>query len=222
MNLYEIQKEAQQARYSEFLRNYAFFAFNEEQLKAGLRKFDIQPGAKGVLTVLPGGGYILSERVDEFLELVHAAQAERDAALADPENGIKFALDMFLYELSAHEFTYTGDESEALEALNITPEDLSKNEVLRAALESAKFLLLRESKDLDLLDRLRNIEDETYFQYGVNSNPGGDPERGMIEAMADKIKAEGLVDKITAGILEQLTAHNYHMVRRAAEIATGQ
>ena len=222
MNLYEIQKEAQQARYSEFLRNYAFFAFNEEQLKAGLRKFNIQPGQKGVLTVLPGGGYVLSEHFEEFMDMIHTAQAERDAALADPENGTKFALDMFVYELSAHEFTYTGDESEALEALNITPEDLSKNEMLRAALEAAKFLLLRESKDLDLLDRLRNIEDEIYFQYGVNSNPGGDPEREMIKAIADKIKAEGLADKITAEILEQLSAHNYHLVRRAAEIATGR
>lgn len=217
MNLYEIQKDEHQKKVSEFLYKYGFFAFNDKQIKEGLRKLNIQPGQKGVITVLPGGGYILSERIDEFLELVHAAQAERAAAIADPETGKQFAYDMFYTELANHEYTYTGDESETLEALGITPEDLDGSETLRAALARAKKDLLRESAELDLIDDLRKIEDEIYLERGIESNPGGTTEDDLIAEMARRIITDGMADKITPEILDLLTAHNYHLVRRAAE-----
>ena len=222
MNLYKIQRDEQQKKANDFLNKFAFFAFSEEQFKAGLAKFNIQPGDTAVIVPLPGGGYILSERYDEFMDMIHAMQAERKAAIEDPETGAQFALDMFLEELANHEFTFTGDEWETLDALGIKFEDLESSETLRTALAKAKEILLQEDAELDLLDQLRKIEDEVYFEFGLNSNPGGESEEQMIEAMARRIIAEGLVDEITSGILEQLTAHNYHLVKRATEIAKNQ
>ena len=218
MNLYKEQRDRQQKRIDDFLRQYGFFAFNREQFDAGLQKLNIQPGEEKVLAPIPCNWYILKSKAAELKTILKEGAEERERAMNDPTTGLQFALDMFLEELANHEFTFTGDEWETLDALGITADDLAKNERLRAALESAKFLLLKRSDELDLLDDLRNLEDEMYFDYGLKSNPGGEKEEELIAAMARQIKADGLADKITDGILDALTAHNYHMVRRAAEM----
>ena len=44
---------------------------------------------------------------------------------------------MFLYDLNNHEYSYTGDVSETLDALRITAEEIKSNAALQAGLKKA-------------------------------------------------------------------------------------
>ena len=45
---------------------------------------------------------------------------------------------MFVYELEDHEYGYTGDDSDTLDALNLTIEDVLQNPALLNGLRRAK------------------------------------------------------------------------------------
>ena len=62
-------------------------------------------------------------------EIVEAIEADK--------RGDGFIYDMFTYELANHEYCYTEDPSEALQALHLTPEDIENNPKLRRALKRA-------------------------------------------------------------------------------------
>lgn len=138
MNLYTQLRNSQQKRVDDFLNKYAFFAFSEEQFKDGLRRLGISEDAKKALAPLgTTGGYILRERAEDYRTLAEQLQAETEAALADPATGAQFAYDMFYFELCNHEYSYTGDISETLDALGYTPEEIRDNEQLQTALRKA-------------------------------------------------------------------------------------
>ena len=143
-NLYKAQNARHQQAINDYLHQFAFFAFSDEQFREGLDKLGLTLEDKGALVTIPGGGFILKDKADGFREILVTAGQERQAALADPESGYQFALDMFLYELANHEYTYTGDESETLAALGFTCEDIAKSPQLSKALREAEKILLKE------------------------------------------------------------------------------
>lgn len=147
MNLYKTQKDDQQARISAFLHEYAFFAFSQEQFRAGLQKLGIAPDAEKVVIPISGGGFILKEKADDFRKLLADFDGERQTALADPETGGQFARDMFLYELANHEYTYTGNTEETLDYLGYKLSDIENSPQLKTALQQAKDIL--NSRDTD-------------------------------------------------------------------------
>lgn len=69
MNLYRAQQTAQQRRMNEFVSKYAFFAFDENQFNEGLEKLGIAPGTEDALVSIPGGGYVLAVKVQDFKDL---------------------------------------------------------------------------------------------------------------------------------------------------------
>lgn len=143
MNTYTQLKESQQREVNSYLEKYAFFAFNEEQFANGLQKLGIEKDQKGVLVSLGGtGGYILKERAKGFKELMDRLDSEKKAALTDPE----FAYNMFYTELANHEYGWTGDAWETLDALGITWKDLEKAPLLREALERAEKDVMRATE----------------------------------------------------------------------------
>lgn len=60
-----------------------------------------------------------------------------EAIAADPD-GTGFVYEMFLYEMDNHEYGYTGDLEDTLDALGMTIEEIAASEKLMAGLEKAK------------------------------------------------------------------------------------
>lgn len=123
-----------QARVDDFLHNNAFFAFSKKQFSEGLQKLKCQ---ETDLFSIGGGGYILKASAAEYERLAQSIEQEREQAIADPETGATFAFEMFSYELQNHEYCYTGDVSETLDALGYTVEEIRNNQTLQDALERA-------------------------------------------------------------------------------------
>lgn len=139
MNTYTLLKNKHQKEVDAFLSKYAFFAFNNEQFARGLEKLGIQEGQEGALVRLSNtGGFVLKERAPEFVAMLKRHSDEQRAALSDPEAGYTFAYNMFVYELSNHEYGFTGDAGETLDALGMTEDDIAADPVLQRALEAAE------------------------------------------------------------------------------------
>lgn len=139
MNTYTLIKDRQQKEVDDYLNKFAFFAFNNDQFDKGLKKLGIQAGQEGALVRLNNtGGFILKERAQDFIAMLKRHSDERRAALASPETGYTFAYDMFVAELSNHEYSFTGDAGETLDALGISEDDIAADQTLRQALEDAK------------------------------------------------------------------------------------
>jgi hypothetical protein len=65
-------------------------------------------------------------------------EKEMADAIAADKTGEGFIFEMFDYELGNHEYVYTCDISDTLDALGLTIEDLAKNPALRAGLKAAR------------------------------------------------------------------------------------
>lgn len=137
-NLYRKQRDNQQRRANEFLHKYAFFAFSKEQFSEGLQKLGLTEDDAKHLFRIPGGGYLLAGKAKDFTKMLNDFAEERKAALNDPKTGRSFAYDMFFCELANHEYCYTGNPEEALDALGYTAEDVEADPMLKDALAQAK------------------------------------------------------------------------------------
>lgn len=137
MGLYKELRAAHQQSINDFLSKYAFFAFSEKQFNEGLKQLGIAPGAKGALVTIPGGGYLLADKAQEFTDLLERTGQERAAAIRNPDSGQEFAFDMFLTELYNTEYGYTGDPTDAIEHLGYTMQDIEADPILKAAFEKA-------------------------------------------------------------------------------------
>lgn len=66
---------------------------------------------------------------------------------------------------------------------------------------------------------LKQLQAETYTTYNVTSKPAGDTWIMLTLDLARRIlETPGLSDRITDGILDQLTEENAHTARHAAEV----
>lgn len=136
-NLYQIQRDDQQRRVDAFLHKYAFFAFSKDQFSEGLQRLGLTETDAGRLVRIFGGGFLLREKAADFKNLMSSLSEERRDALKQPETGRQFARDMFYTELLNHEFTYTGDSQETLEALGYTLQEVREDPVLNEAFDEA-------------------------------------------------------------------------------------
>ena len=97
-----------------------FFAFSNEQYAEGIKKIGASKDNK--ITSIGAGGYILSKDVKRFLSMCGTRKQRLKNYLKEPEQ-LKDAL---IYELANHEFCITGDYTDAMEALNIKPDKMTK------------------------------------------------------------------------------------------------
>ena len=135
---YREMKERHQAEVNDFLHQFAFFAFNDDQAKEGLAKLGIKKNAaRQKLVSLGAGGYLLKDHVKDWYEMNKRHFAERDAAINDPESGAEFAKGMFVVELDNHEYSYTGTCDDAIFSLGYSWEDINNDPILARALFDA-------------------------------------------------------------------------------------
>lgn len=136
-------------KHSEQLNSFPmFFAFNQQQFDEGMRKLGLKETDTDKICSISGtGGYIrISDRID-FIELNQKINQDKDAAIAADETGEGFIYDMFLYELKNHEYGYTWDDTNTLEALGYTENDINADPRLKTGLKAAKQKIMEEDYD---------------------------------------------------------------------------
>lgn len=101
------------------------FAFSMDQFESKMRSWGLDPETdKDKIVSLSFGGFIQRKDLAAFHEMTSRHHAEFEKAIEEDMTGEGFIYDMFLAELNNHEYSYTMDTSEALEALGFTAEQV--------------------------------------------------------------------------------------------------
>lgn len=143
MESYKEMMERQQQEVNNFPLG---FAFGNKQFEKMMEKWGLDAKKDSDLAQVAslfGGAYILKKDVPAYKDMCRKHHAEIAAAVEADETGDGFVYQMFLRELNNHEFGYTGDFSEALEALGYTVEQVVGNPKLKHGLEKAASEIYR-------------------------------------------------------------------------------
>ena len=109
------------------------FAFNQSQFDEMMKKWDLKPTDIREILSIGGGGYIRRADTDAMKAMFARHEAEWNIAIQDEE----FMFGMFNYELANHEYSYTGDLTDTLEALGLTMDIINETPNMADALKRA-------------------------------------------------------------------------------------
>jgi len=109
------------------------FAFNQSQFDEMMTKWGLDPQNTGAIFSIGGGGYIRKTDSDAMHEMFDRHEAERKAAMQDDE----YLYQMFNYELGNHEYGYTQDLTDTLEALGLTMNEINADPRMANVLKRA-------------------------------------------------------------------------------------
>lgn len=127
--LYEEFRNKRQNEFNNF--KGVGFAYSNKQFNDLLKKLDTTPDN---LYSIGHGGYILKNRYNDFMDMLIRNDNELDELMKDYD----FCLSALKFELFNHEYGITYDNTPALEALNLTSEDLINNETVSRAYKEAR------------------------------------------------------------------------------------
>ena len=101
------------------------FAFSQKRFDEMMRGWGLDP-EKDLKKIyrIPGGGYVQKKDADLLHQTTERHSAEMAAAIAEDKTGDDFIYQMFLAELADHEYGYTGDSEDTLDALGYTMEQV--------------------------------------------------------------------------------------------------
>lgn len=142
MNKYLELKTKHQKEVNEFPM---FFAFSNEQFEKGMLKFGYTPDQTDMIYKLGNtGGFYRRSDADALHEMFDRHERERTEAIASDPTGDGYIYDMFLYELRNHEYGYTGEAEDTLDALGFTFEEIEADERLKHGFVKAKTTIWNE------------------------------------------------------------------------------
>lgn len=113
------------------------FAFSNKQFAEMMQGWGLTIEDTDKILRLPGGGFIQKKDSDKLHETLDRHDAELKSAIAGDADGTGFIYEMFLCELDDHEFGYTGDAEDALDALGYTVEQVYADERLHRGFSKA-------------------------------------------------------------------------------------
>ena len=135
---YVQMKERHQKEVNEFPM---MWAFNNDQFAQGMKKLGLQETDTDKMANDPRitrvGGFIRKTDADKLDEMFTRHTKERKEAMAADIDGTGYLFQMFRYELANHEYSYTGDAEETLDALGLTYGDVNSSPAMRVALNAA-------------------------------------------------------------------------------------
>jgi hypothetical protein len=120
------------------------FAFSESQFNEMMAKWNLTPEDTDKIYSIGGGGYVRTCDADAMHEMFERHAKEREEAIR--KNKDDYLYHMFNYELGNHEYTYTYDLTDTLDALGLTMEDINADARMVDALNRA--IKYQESLDL--------------------------------------------------------------------------
>ena len=109
------------------------FAFNQKQFDEMMIKWGLKPTDIREILSIGGGGYVRRDDAKAMNEMFDRHEAERKAAMQDDE----YLYQMFNYELGNHEYGYTQDLTDTLEALGLTMNEINADPRMANALKRA-------------------------------------------------------------------------------------
>lgn len=133
-NAYRELKEKQQEEFNKFPLGAAF---GNEQFKEMMEKWGLKEKDTDKIISLGAGAFIRKADKEAFLDLNRRHTAQLKEAIAADETGEGFIYQMFYYELANHEYGYTGDLEDTLDALGYTAEEINADERLLRGLNKA-------------------------------------------------------------------------------------
>ena len=140
---YEQMKDRHQAEWNAFP---LMFAFSSEQFDRGMSKLGLLPTDTDKIFRLGNtGGYYRKDDALALKEMTGRHSDELHAAIAADSTGEGFIYDMFSYELANHEYVITYSTDDALNALQLTTEQVQSNPALSHGLSLAIQAQLRGS-----------------------------------------------------------------------------
>lgn len=116
-----------------------FFAFNKAQFEKGMIKCGLEITDTDKIFKTAGGGFYKKEDSQIIKDHFIRQEKEMADAIESDKTGEGFIFDMFNYELGNHEYVYTMDDTDTLEALGITYKDIKESEALANGLRLAKI-----------------------------------------------------------------------------------
>ena len=128
-------KNKQRKEYDDFSNRedvVMFAAFSNKQFDEAIEKYKIE-NYKIELVHIGMGMFLAKKNTEELRQLGEKWAVEMKEARKD-EN---FAIDMFLYELANHEFGYSYDVEETLDALGLDVADFKQEKHLQKCLDIA-------------------------------------------------------------------------------------
>lgn len=132
MNPYLELKNKHQKEVNEFPLG---FAFSDKQFAEMMEKWGLTPEDTDKIYSIGGGGFVRKADSEAMHEMFERHAQEREVATRENKNN--YLYHMFDYELANHEYTYTGELDDTLEALGLTMEDINNNTVMYEALMRA-------------------------------------------------------------------------------------
>lgn len=136
-NAYLALKQKHEEEFSAFP---IVFAFNKNQFEEAMEKLGFSVSERdyvGSVVSINGGGFIRKTDSEAFQEMLDRHENEMDSAIEGDPTGDGFIFDMFRYELANHEYGYTQDPEQTLDALGLNWDDINANGKLKYALNKA-------------------------------------------------------------------------------------
>lgn len=118
-------------------------AFSNEQFKKMMEGWGLTEDDTDKIYHIGFGAYIQKKDAEKLHETTKRHNEEMEAAIAADETGEGFIYEMFLYELDNHEYGYTGELEDTLDAIGYTLNEVNANKALNAGMLKA----VREIQD---------------------------------------------------------------------------
>lgn len=130
--------ELRQKRQEEFNALPLGFAFDNKQFEEMMRKWGLDPEKDlDKICSIGYGGFIQKKDADLLHKTLDRHDAEMQAAIAEDATGEGFIYEMFLFELDNHEYGYTWDMEDTLDALGYTAAEVLGEPRLKRGIEKA-------------------------------------------------------------------------------------
>lgn len=115
------------------------FAFNNNQFAEMMRNWGLDPETDKdkIIRFSTYSGFCRKTDADMIYKTFDRHAAELKEAITVDKTGECFIKEMFLSELENHEYSYTGDVSDAIAALGFTYEEITNNKALSHGLALA-------------------------------------------------------------------------------------
>ena len=110
-------------------------AFSDEQFAKMMAKWGLTEKDTDKIYSIGMGCYIRKADADTFHEMINRHEAEREKAMR--ENVDDYLYHMFDYELANHEYCYTYELEDTLDALDLTMETIKASPQMYEALQRA-------------------------------------------------------------------------------------
>lgn len=137
---YDEYEKTNRKAYDKFNKGKIFYAFNLEQLKEGMESIGLNLKETKKVAYLGAGVYIRADEIQNYKKFIYKQHRE----FKDNMQFYDYAKSAFKSELANHEYCYTMDPYDAINALGYTSDEINNEPLLSKALNAAKKELLDE------------------------------------------------------------------------------